>query len=168
MALVTEDGTGLSTAESFVSVEDATAYHAARGNSAWAALASDTVREQLLRKASDYMEAAYRLKWAGRRVSVDQGLSWPRYDVPMRDTGSYYDSDAVPAAVANACAELALRAASADLAPDVGRLKKRVKVDVIETEYFEGGNPNTQYRSIDLMLEPFFGASGSTIQMIRA
>lgn len=167
MALTVEDGTGLADAESFISVADATSYHANRGNAAWAALASDTVREQALRKATDYMEAAYRMKWAGKRVSVDQALSWPRYDVPMRDAGSYYDSDSVPAAVANACAELALRAASAELAPDVDRLKKRVKVDVIETEYFEGGNPNTQYRAIDLMLEPFFGASGSTIQMVR-
>lgn len=167
MSLTVEDGSGLSNAESFVSVADATAYHELRGNAAWAALASDTVREQALRRATDYMEAAYRLKWAGSRVSVDQALSWPRYEVPMHDAGSYYDSDAIPVAVANACAELALRAATAELAPDVGRVKKRVKVDVIETEYADGP-AHTRFRAVDLMLEPFFGSSGMNIKLVRA
>ena len=35
MAIVCEDGTGLSTAETYITVADATTYHTARGNSAW-------------------------------------------------------------------------------------------------------------------------------------
>ena len=35
MALEVEDGTGKSTAESYISVADATTYHTARGNSTW-------------------------------------------------------------------------------------------------------------------------------------
>ena len=35
MSLVTEDGTGLPTAESYISVADATTYHTARGNAVW-------------------------------------------------------------------------------------------------------------------------------------
>jgi hypothetical protein len=36
MALIVEDGTGLANAESYVSVADATTYHANIGNTAWA------------------------------------------------------------------------------------------------------------------------------------
>lgn len=52
MSLVTEDGTAKADAESYCTVAFATTYHSDRGNAAWAALASDTVREQLLRPAA--------------------------------------------------------------------------------------------------------------------
>jgi hypothetical protein len=171
VALIVEDGTGRADAESFCSVAAATAYHAARGNTAWAALASDTVREQLLRKATDYMEQVYRLRWDGYKKTNTQALSWPRYDVPMRDAAleSYYADNIVPAQVANACAELALKANTVTLAPDVGPQKKRVKVDVIETEYADGASQITQFRAIDNMLAPFLtDGSSLNISVVRA
>ena len=172
MSLNVETGQAGSDSESFCSVADATTYHANRGNTAWAALASDTIREQLLRKATDYMEQVYRERYDGYRKTNTQALSWPRYDVPIKDAplASYYANDIVPTGVINACAELALKAASGDLAPDIGRQAKRVKVDVIETEYFEGAPVTTQYRAIDNMLEPYFGSgsSGMNISLVRA
>lgn len=170
MALVIEDGAGRADAESFVSVADATAYHANRGNAAWAALASDEVREQMLRKATDYMEAIYRPRWAGVRKLTTQALSWPRYNVPIRDVAitQYYPNNTVPAAVANACAELALRAIKGDLVPDIGPLKKRVKVAVIETEYVLGASPYVRFRLIDRMLDPFMNGSAGNIALVRA
>lgn len=169
MALIVEDGTGLADAESLCSVEHATAYHAARGNSAWAALASDTEREQMLRKAADYMEAIYRTQWGGNRLLVTQALSWPRTLVPVKDyAGAYYDSDSVPVIVANACAELALRAITGELAPDVKRQVKRVKVGEIETEYADGAPPYVRFRVVDHMLDPFMGGSGMSIRVVRA
>ncbi len=174
MSLIVEDGTGLSNAESFCSVADATTYHANRGNAAWAALASDTVREQLLRKASDYMEQVYREQWNGYRKLFTQSLSWPRYRVPMQDASggyylypAFYPSDSVPVLVANACAALALRAATDDLAPDIGRLKSRVKIGPIETDYVPGSS-HTRYRAIDNMLLPFLnGYGGANIKIER-
>lgn len=176
MALIVEDGTGRADAESLCTVAAATAYHAARGNAVWAALASDTVREQMLRKATDYMEQVYRLKWAGNLLSTTQALSWPRYLVPIKGfssgmrsgVGAYYASNIVPTVVANACAELALRAISGDLAPDITRLKKRVKVDVIETEYVDGATPYVRYRAIDRMLDPFMSGTAGGIALVRA
>src|SRR4051794_18796289 len=117
MSLIVEDGTGLAGAESYISVVDATAYHAARGNTSWASLASDTVREQLLRKATAYMVQVYRAAWAGYRFSTTQALDWPRSYVPIPDALGGYGSipaylawTVVPNDVKNACAELALRA----------------------------------------------------------
>lgn len=180
MALVTEDGTARPDAESLCSVAYATAYHAKRGNAAWAALASDDLREQALRKATDYMEQVYRERWAGYMTAPTQVLSWPRHLVPVRGYyagvglgssagfGAYYPNNAVPAAVANACAELALRAIKGELAPDVKRLAKRVKVDTIETEYQDGASPYTRFRAIDLMLQPFLSGATGQVRLVRA
>jgi hypothetical protein len=170
VALITEDGTARSDAESLCTLATANAYHANRGNTAWAGLASDEVREQMLRKATDYMEAVYRERWAGMRKTVSQALAWPRYYVPVRDVAvmQYYPDNTVPAAVSNACAELALRAISGSLAPDIKRLVKRVKVDTIETEYADNATPYTRFRAIDLMLQPFLSGSDMNIRLVRA
>ena len=50
--MVVEDGTGLSNADSFVSVAYADTYFSTRGVSAWASL---TNKEALLIKATDYI-----------------------------------------------------------------------------------------------------------------
>ena len=97
MSLIVEDGSIVTGAESYISVADASTYHTARGNAAWAALASDAVREQCLRKATDYMEQVYRSRWQGCRVGETQALSWPRYDVEVE--GYAVDSDIVPTEV---------------------------------------------------------------------
>lgn len=172
MTLIVEDGTARSDAESFCSVAAATAYHAARGNAEWAALASDTIREQLLRKATDYMEQVYRSRWDGYKKTNTQALSWPRYEVLIKDSTfiAYYSNTTVPNGVINACAELALRANTEDLAPDIERQIKKTKVDVIEVEYVDGAPVNKQYKAIDYMLEPYFSASGGNfnISVVRA
>ncbi len=169
MALIVEDGSIVPGAESLVSVAEATAYHAARGSAAWAALASDELREQALRRATDYMGGVYRARWAGYRKQDDQPLDWPRYEVPRRDVGgySYYSDTAVPLEVRQACAALALRAASGELLADQGQMKKRVKVGPIETEYSEYSPQSKRYPAIDTMLSPLF-ASGGTIQAVRS
>lgn len=178
MALIVEDGTGKADAESYISVADATAYHAARGNAAWAALASDTVREQALRAATDYMLQSYRYRWAGARKTATQALDWPRLDVPRLDTRlaagsvflqSYYDTSSVPTEVAQACAVLALKASAGELAPDIGRITSREKVDVIEVTYQESAAPYVRYRAVDNMLAGFMRSGGSAIiGLVRA
>jgi hypothetical protein len=171
MALIVEDGTSKADAESYVSVVDASAYHSARGNSAWAALASDTVREQCLRKATDYMQQVYRGRWAGYRKTSTQALDWPRQEVPFNDAGgyAYYADDAVPVEVKNACAELAWRAASGELAADLSQRVKREKVDAIEVEYTETGPQYAQYRAIDNLLAPLLKSTGGAFRgVVRA
>lgn len=175
MALIVEDGTGLADAESFASVAEATEYHAARGNAAWAALASDTLREQLLRKATDYMEAIYRTQWAGTRTKATQALSWPRYDVPLPDVlalgdvQQFVEWTIVPKPVKNACAELALRAITADLAPDIGRQKSSVKVGPIDVTYDDASAPFTRFRAVDNMVAVYMGNSGGlNLRVARA
>jgi hypothetical protein len=174
VALIVEDGTGKADAESFISVADATAYHANRGNAAWAALASDTVREQLLRKASEYMEQAYRLRWLGYRTTNDQALSWPRSEVPIPDAPgvfagyySYVDEYSVPVPVARACAEFALKAATATLYADESQKIVREKIGPMETEYAEFGTQTIQYRAIDALLAPYLSGGNGELSVVR-
>ena len=168
MSLIVEDGTGKSDAESYISVADADTYHSKRGNTAWAALATET-KEVLLRKAADYMVQVYRTQWAGARKFDNQGLDWPRYDVPKFDSPSgygsypaYYLDTIVPGEVKVACAELAYKANIEDLAPDIERLTKREKVGTLEVEYDNNqGVPYKRYRSVDNVLRPMLISQGS-------
>lgn len=172
MALIVEDGTGKSDAESYISVADADTYHTARGNTAWTSLSGDTVKEQALRKAADYMVQAYRQRWKGVRKSSTQALDWPRSGVLVEqvlDTANYVlpeldqingyilPNNVVPDEVARANAELALRTLSTTLNPDLTRSDdvKREKVDVIEVEYKDTARPYPTFSAVDGMLTPF-------------
>jgi hypothetical protein len=166
MTLAVENGTGLANAESYVSVADASTRHTALGNAAWAALASDTLREQALRRATQYMEQAYRDRWQGVRLNATQALSWPRWDVWT--DGYPVAPDAVPAAIANACADLALKAAAGDLNADLTRGVVRKKIGPLETEYDRNSPQSVRYRAIDMMLAPYLKGSSAMAQLIRA
>lgn len=152
-------------AESYCSVAQATAYHAARGNAAWAALDSDTIREQLLRKATDYM-GAYAGRWKGERVSSTQALDWPRAGVCV--DGYEIDWQTVPTAVVNACALLALKAATGDLSPDLGPQKQSVKVGPIETTYASGARQSKRYQAAESLLAPLMRAGAGYLNVVRA
>ena len=176
MALITEDGTGKADSESYMSVADADTHFASRGITLWATML-EAEKEQALRRATDYMVEVYRTSWAGYRKTTTQALDWPRYEVPRIDapqaygysfSPSYYDDSSVAAEVKRACAEMAFRAASGELAPDIDRLAKREKVDVIEVEYADGATPYKRYRAIDNMLRPFLGGRPNQIKLVRA
>jgi len=134
MALIVEDGSIVAGAESYITVAEALTYHAARGNTAWAAL-TESAQEIALRKACDYMIQRYRQAWQGVRVSVNQYLDWPRYDVFMPGVyATFIDSDIVPLDVRNANAILALKTLDDELMPDTEQQIISEKIDVIEVE----------------------------------
>jgi hypothetical protein len=166
VALVVEDGTGKADAESFVTLAAATTRHANLSNAAWATAASDTVREAALRRATIYMEQAYRERWTGCRVNTTQALSWPRYNVFV--DGFPINSTVVPAEVANACADLALKALSADLNADLERAIVREKTGPLETEYDRNSPQSVRYRAIDMSLSPFLKGSSAMATLVRA
>ena len=155
MALVTEDGTGKADAESYVSVADATTYHTNMGNAAaWTAVGITAVQEAMLRRATNYLRSRYYNMWEGSAVISTQRLDWPRSGVPARDGYGAIASNSVPAEVKDACAELALKAFSADLMPDSSQTVKREKVGPLEVEYDEYSPSSPAYTAIDAMLAP--------------
>lgn len=166
MALIVEDGTGKSDAESYISVTDAAKYHADRGNAAWVTVSA--LPEQLLRRATEYIDRTYRARWKGARVLTAQALDWPRADVDTES--SSVPSDSVPLAVCRACAELALRADSVELTPDYERGVVMEKVGAIEVHYDQASTQRKpRYEAIDAMLAPYLKpGGGASVGLVRA
>ena len=161
MALIVAPATG---AESYISVANADAYHVARGNAAWALL-SPEVKEQALRKATDYM-GRYSGRWKGERLNAGQVLDWPRAGVVV--DGYEINWETVPAAIANACALLAMKASAGDIAPDLGPQKQSVKVGPIETTYATGTRQATRYQSAETLLAPYLSGAAGQVKVVRA
>lgn len=168
MTLIVEDGTGKADAESYISVADADTYHANQGNTAWAAIATSTLKEQALRRGMTYMTGEYRDRWDGRRASATQRLDWPRLMVAIRDIAGHLASDFIPPDVMYAHAELALLAADGPLAPNLERGVLREKIGPLEFDYDPAAPQVTQYRAVDMMVKPFLAHSGNTVRLSRA
>lgn len=105
MPLIVETGTGLATADSWISLEEANAYWTDRADADWLA-ATSTSREAALRNAADYLMYAYR--WPGQAAVTGQRLPWPRAGV--RSGVSYYSAMDIPSQVIDAQLLLAIEA----------------------------------------------------------
>ena len=95
MAIVVEDGSIVSGANSYVSRADAIAYAAARG----VTLADSSATDVLLIKSASYLES-FRDKFRGVLVTRDQPLAWPRYDAVIEGFG--WTESEIPRQVINA------------------------------------------------------------------
>lgn len=164
MAFVAEDGTGLANANSYATVAFADEYFADRGITAWTG--SDTVKQQKLIQATDYIEG--RFTFDGEPFSEDQALHFPVVDC---ETGDAAD---MPVNLLKATAEYALRALSAPLAPDPtmddtgGRvIAKTEKVGPLEesTQYSETA-PIQRFRpypAADILLKGLVADTGNRV-----
>lgn len=165
MTLIVETGAGLANAESYISVANADARHSAFGNTAWTG--TDAAKESALRRATAYMLQAYRTRWKGTRFSETQALDWPRY-VPDLIDGWHVNTDVVPAEVANACADLAIKALAGTLNSDLERAIVREKVGPLETEYSPYSPQAKRYPAIDQALAPYLTGSSAMARLVRA
>lgn len=104
MAFVAEDGTGLATANAYVSVAYGNTHHADRGRTDWAS-ASDGDKEKALIRATDYIDQRFGIKFIGDRQSSAQALQWPRMGAYDRDGHALLG---VPPQLQKACSEYAL------------------------------------------------------------
>jgi len=166
MSLIVEDGAGLSNSESYISVADAETRLGNLGDTTFAALATDALREQALRKATEYMEQRFRSRWRGTRLLRAQALSWPRYGAVV--DGWDIDSDEVPSAVANACADLALLTLTETLNPSLTQAVIREKVGPLETEYAPGSSARPHWSAVEQALSPFLKFGALNAQLVRA
>jgi len=135
MALVTENGTGLVGAESYVSVADWKTY--ALKNYAVTDTVADDAIEQALRRSTRYIDGRYRNRFLGYRTSAyTQALEWPREAVVLNwlpegasyaywlgynaVAGQILANNAIPQMLKDAVAEAAIRelANPGSLTPD--------------------------------------------------
>lgn len=174
MALVIEDGTGLANSNTYVGVEEARDYALARG----VVLSADdgVVGAQLI-QAMDYVES-FRAKYQGRktwpRPGMDAGhphaqaLQWPRTGVVL-DCNYNLPDNVIPQELKQAQMQAAIEVHNGFvLMPSSdGRVVKKEKVDVIETEYMTadevgGGGVigSASFPVLEALLEPLFNACG--------
>lgn len=148
MALVLEDGTGLTNSESYVDVDYVDAYFLKRGITQWDTL---TNREQLIIRAMDYIENNY--TYQGTKLVSTQALQFPRL----------VDGETVmpPLSLKNALCELALKANSGDLLQDTGKTTIREKVGTLEVEYDPNQDDLTSYNYVNKLLAPYLISTSS-------
>ena len=117
---VVEDGTGLSTATSYLSVADGDAYVASHGDASnvWCALGSNKNKQAALMYATQWLDGSF--NWLGVVFDPEQALRWPRIRLPhferreVIDTSSS-DSVPLPDKLKQATIEAALMHASANV-----------------------------------------------------
>jgi hypothetical protein len=171
MSLVIEDGSLVSDASSYVSVEDVRAYAAARASTVPAVGAEgDAAIEAACIVANDYLET-FRDEFKGSKVApATQSLQWPRTGATL--DGAEIPPDVIPKLLRDAQCQLAIESVNGlDLMPTGdGREVIRKKIDVLETEWRPGSGGAAQpiLTKVRKMLEPLLSGSGFGLQVIRA
>lgn len=118
MAFVVETGEGLESANAYATLAFVDSYHSDRGNTKWAG--SDTVKQQAIVRATDYVDKRFRLRFRGYKSKDLQALQWPRYNA-VSDNGFWIQG--IPELLKKAIAEYSLRALLLGvLAPDPKQL----------------------------------------------
>lgn len=169
MTIIVEDGSIVADANSYVTVADARAYAAARGITL---SATDSVVESLLINAVDYTESK-RAQYQGSKVSQDQELQFPRYNVSI--DGFEIPPTTIPKTLKNAQMQLVIESSEGiDLMPtQSGQFVTEETVGPITTKYsdkagLDGLEP--QMTAVDALLEPLYkqGNSGAFLTTYRA
>lgn len=179
-------------ADSYASLDEFKAYADSIGF-AYTSVYADPVIEVAMRKATQYLDRAYRGKWKGFRTDRDQALAWPRsssQDLPVNyltpsfttgvidEDGYEVPSNVIPKQVKQAEYEATiLSLGGSDLLPSYARgnaiARKKVKAGPVETEteYQSGASARDRYLTIEGLLyglttgQP--GATSGTGTLIR-
>jgi hypothetical protein len=170
MTLVVEDGTGKADAESYDTTANIAAYLTARGYTVFSSLATESLKEQHARRATDYLDMVYGQRYKGTVFSATQAKLWPRDNVVAN--GFDLETDVLPTRLLSALAEAAERSAGGTLLPDVTTATGEVvettnKVGPIEESirYREGTSvQRPTYPAISLILKPLLRDAGGAIR----
>lgn len=165
MALIVEDGSIVAGAESYISVVEAADYLTGRGDIAFSALALSE-QESALRRATDYLTQKYRTRWRGERAVSSQSLDWPRQGVVTPE--GELSASLVPLDVKRACAEMAVRAISSVLNPDIdpAAAVTKEKVGPVEVEYLGVPAGRLSYQAVDGLLSVYV-SSAAVASVVR-
>jgi len=167
MALIVEDGTGKTTADSYLSLTDAATYHTAHSDPASWTAAADAIKEKALRLATQYADARYDGRWRGYKNTSTQALAWPR-SYAVDSEGYAILSTIVPKPLEDAIAELALRVVQgdtllADIAKPAAISSQSRTIGPISTSvsYVGGMPPTKKYALIEALMAPLIQSSNT-------
>jgi hypothetical protein len=165
MAFVAEDGTGMPTATSLVSLAYADAYWDERPLTAGAwATATDPQKQEALQAASRWLDG---YSFLGSPLRGDQALALPRY-WPTIGGRSY---DGMPTRILEAVCELAMRHLTTPLGADLergGEIQNET-LGPLSTTYFPGAPGSTLYPWVDGvkgLIRPFLDGGSGQLEAI--
>lgn len=164
MALVIEDGSGKTNAQSYVSVADVQSYATLYG------LSSAHVTEAVVMRAMRYLEGNYLARWIGVKKTEEQALSWPRAWATRRD-GYTQGESIIPVEVKNAVCALAIRSTSdVDLSPDITRDSTTLEEEVgpLRVKYAANSPVVAIFRDVELILRPVILFGGNSGKVMRS
>jgi len=180
VAIVVETGAIVSGANSYVSVAEADAYHAARGNTAWADT-SDVLKEAALIRSAEMLESMYRGHWIGYKTNNNvavspQPLAWPRKKLVDSETEPLVDIDgidiginSIPAQIEKAQLEAALIELTTRIIPSViepGSYVQSESVDGAVSRSFFPTKPMTNtYPILDRLLQGLASPGSNSLGM---
>ena len=157
MALVVEDGSIVTGADSYIAAAEYSAWADKRFTSARATAPDDeAATDALIYRATDYFESQ---NFKGSQVYDDQPMQWPRSGVYI--DGKSIASDEIPKEVKLSIYELTYAQETGNGALNaVGRAEKRTKVDVIEVEYMDNAASSTLTPSTSLAMKKLVAGGG--------
>jgi hypothetical protein len=168
VALTIEDGTGILSATSYVTLAEARTFASARGASL---PVTDPDLEVLLIKSMDFIEA-YRDSFKGSKTYGTDGagpyLQWPRTYVVI--DGVELSTTAIPEELKKLQCQLAIELMTNDpMGTQSGQVIKRERVDVMETEYAVNTRgstdriPRPYMPKVEALLRPLVRTTGLTV-----
>jgi len=164
MTLIVETGSIVAGANSYVTDAEYTTYATSRGNTVGTTVEA---REAELLNAMDYLES-YRDKLKGAKVTRDQPLQWPRYDVFI--DGYQTDSNEIPVELKRAQMELAfIVAGGTELTPSGTFTNVQSEsLGSLSVSYFNGGKWSTvQTKNADQFLDVLLLNGGGNLRSLR-
>jgi hypothetical protein len=164
MALIIEDGTIVTGANSFVTDAELQTYATARG---FALPATEAERDSLLILAVDYLFSKEQ-SMKGERINATQDLMYPRKGVC--EYNFKVAKDAIPSNLKKAQMELAVQSnKSALLVTGTTQNLASFSVDGVYSESYHGGGSWEQVRTdrADAYLDPLLVNNGSDNIMVR-
>lgn len=165
LQFIVEDGTCVSNANSYISLEDANQYMTNKGREDWLAL-SDEQKKISIIKGTEYVDNLYR--WRGQRLGIAQNLSWPRVDRRHQDWLLDLDGfplKGVPRRLKDAVCEAAFYGYQANVElfttyNETGNVKKQRVEGAVEVEFFSAKDSTadyiSKYASLDALLRGLY------------
>ena len=164
ITLIIEDGTCITDANSYVSLEYADTYMLNTGKTDWVDK-TDEEKKAYLINATTYIDRIYgKLGWKGRRKYREQSLCFPRVELYDNDG---FEVKGIPTVLKKAVCEASFIGMTSSLfaTNDTTGAVKRQKVDVLEVEYFDETETEisfvSQYDILDSLLAGLYKTKNS-------
>ncbi len=166
MAIIVEDGSNVSYANSYVNLADARTLLQSLGQDL--DIDDETAEQQILNSAR-YIDA-FRAMYQGSKTTSDQSMQWPRSGVVVDD--AHIDSDTIPQDLIDAQIFAAYEYAQGQIlqpsSPGQSVQSEEV-VGAVKVSYFDAGavDGSPVLVRVNDSLNPLFESGGSTIRGMR-